>query len=562
MSRLRNVDSKNDLSRFRNVDLKNDLGSFRDVDLKKDLSRFNNFNLKNNNIKRIIFFSMLIFVSITGIFVNETHKNKISKVESYNNEFAKIKIASGSKVILSSENNGSSNSEHVQNGREYNNKNDIIFENKNKDDIVFENKNTVHLKTEDTAMPNNVDKIETKVIEDTMLINFEKPKDNGTSYSYLIKNDKKNTKEKNYNFYSESGIKGYCYEINNNAENVVKTELNKIDESPLVLQQIDWNKNYYLHIKTIDNNLNESNCNTIRLKLPSQGLRIRYIDLNTNNELCNSYKMEGNANDEYDISDKIKNIQGYKLITKKGETNGKLKKDQINIDAFYAKSKNLTIKYIDEEANKEIKGSDKLDCYIGQKVDINKPTIIGYECKSGKLTYVVNDSEAENVVKVYYNKIKIPETDANIKYDKDEDMKNGIVNSKNANKENESKETQEKRIAQNRNIRIKYVDFDTNKILFEETKILKPDEKKIKLKMYYIEGYSKMSNEKNEYNNHSEEEKTIMDELRESIVGKENAENVTHQDENNLIDNIPSKQEYEILMNCDQSDYIIYYKKQ
>ena len=510
------------------------MSRFRNVDLKNDLSRFNKFNLKNNNRKRIIFFSMLIFVSITGIFVNETHKNKISKVESYNNEFAKIKIASGSKVILSSENNGVSNSEPVQNDREYKNKNNIIFENKNKNGIIFENKNTVHLKTEDTAMPNNVDKIETKVIEDTMLINFEKPKDNGTSYSYLIKNEKKNTKEKNYNFYSESGIKGYCYDINNNAENVVKTELNKLDESPLVLQQIDWNKNYYLHIKTIDNNLNESNCNTIRLKLPSQGLRIRYI--------------------EYDISDKIKNIQGYKLITKKGETNGKLKKDQINIDAFYAKSKNLTIKYIDEEANKEIKGSDKLDCYIGQKVDINKPTIIGYECKSGKLTYVVNDSETENVVKVYYNKIKIPESGANIKYDKDADMKNETVNSKSANKENESKETQEKKIAQNRNIRIKYVDFDTNKILFEETKILKPDEKKIKLKMYYIEGYSKMSNEKNEYNNHSEEEKTIMDELKESIVGKDNNDN--------LINKIPSKQEYEILMNCDQSDYIIYYKKQ
>ena len=146
---------------------------------------------------------MLIFVSITGIFVSETHKNEISKVESYNNEFAKIKIASGSKVIISSENNGVSNSEPVQNSGEYNNKNDITFENKNKngiiienknkDDIIFENKNTVHLKTEDTAIPNNVDKIETKVIEDTMLINFEKPKDNGTSYSYLIKNDKKNT---------------------------------------------------------------------------------------------------------------------------------------------------------------------------------------------------------------------------------------------------------------------------------------------------------------------------------------------------------------------------------
>ena len=63
-----------------------------------------------------------------------------------------------------------------------------------------------------------------------------------------------------------------------------------------------------------------------------------------------------------------------------------------------------------------------------------------------------------------------------------------------------------------------------------------------------------MSNEKSEYNNHSEEEKTIMDELKESIVGKNNNDN--------LINKIPSKQEYEILMNCDQSDYIIYYKKQ
>jgi hypothetical protein len=507
------------------------------------LNKIFNFKVKSNNGRNVALFVSLIFVSISGILTTKMYRNKISKVESYDNKFANVKVASGSQVITINKNEDNSN---INSGK----------------NILYTNKNIVRLKTEDTARPDNIDTIETKVIEDTMLISFHRPKDNGTSYSYLIKNNKKNTKEKNYNFYSESGIKGYCYEINNNCENVVQPNLNKLDDTPLVIQQLDWDKNYYLHIKTIDNNGNESDCKTIKLQLPSKGLKIKYIDLNTNQELCNSYNMDGNVNDKYNISDKIKDIQGYKFVAKKGEINGELKRNQINIEAFYAKSKNLTIKYIDEEANKEIKGSDKLDCYIGQKVDINKPTIIGYECKSGKLTYVVNDSEAENVVKVYYNKIKIPETDANIKYDKDANMKNGTVNSKNANKENESKETQEKKIAQSRNIRIKYVDFDTNKILFEETKILKPDEKKIKLKVYYIEGYSKMSNEKSEYNNHSEEEKTIMDELRESIVGKENAENKTHQDENNLIDNIPSKQEYEILMNCDQSDYIIYYKKQ
>ena len=520
------------------------------------MSRFYDLSLKYNNRKKVILFSTLILVSITVIFINEIHKNKISKIESYDNRFTKVKIATGSQVILSNEKESQANVESDKKRIGANLDNSVKKNNpiSNKNDIIYENKNTVQLKTEDTAIPNNVEKIDTKVIEDTMLINFEKPKDNGTSYSYLIKNDKKNTKEKNYNFYSESGIKGYCYEINNNDENVVKSEVNKLDESPFVIQQINWNKNYYLHIKTIDNNLNESNCNTIKLILPSKGLRIRYIDLNTNNELCNEYRIDGNANDEYDISDKIKNINGYKLITKNGNTNGKLKKEQINIEALYAKSKNLTIKYIDEETKSEIKNSEKLDCYVGQKVDINIPTIIGYKCKSENIKYVVNDSE--NVVKVYYEKIKIPKSDANIKSEANiESKKNQTVKGENTNKENGGEKVQQEKILQNRNIKIKYVDFDTNKVLFEETKILKPNEKKIKIKMYHLEGYSTMSNKKDESNSFPKEEnKTIMDELKECISGKENSEN--------LIANIPSKQEYEILMNCDQSDYIIYYKKQ
>ena len=488
------------------------------------MNKIFNFKVKSNNGRNVALFVSLIFVSISGILTTKMYRNKISKVESYDNKFANVKVASGSQVITINKNEDNCN---INSGK----------------NILYANKNIVRLKTEDTARPDNIDTIETKVIEDTMLISFHRPKDNGTSYSYLIKNNKKNTKEKNYNFYSESGIKGYCYEINNNCENVVQPNLNKLDDTPLVIQQLDWDKNYYLHIKTIDNNGNESDCKTIKLQLPSKGLKIKYIDLNTNQELCNSYNMDGNVNDKYNISDKIKDIQGYKLVAKKGEINGELKRNQINIEAIYAKVKNLTIKYFDEETNKEIKEPYKLECYIGQNVEINIPTIAGYQSKSKKTNCKVSDSE--NVIKLYYKKIKLPESDKNIQVEKDKDI---------------TKE--EKRIAQDRNIRIKYVDFDTNKILFEETKTVKPDEKKIKLKMYYIEGYSKMSNEKNEYNNHSEEEKTIMDELRESIVGKENAENETHQDENNLIDNIPSKQEYEILMNCDQSDYIIYYKKQ
>lgn len=59
-------------------------------------------------------------------------------------------------------------------------------------------------------------------------------------------------------------------------------------------------------------------------------------------------------------------------------------------------------------------------------------------------------------------------------------------------------------------------------------------------------------------NNKFKEEKTVMDEIKESMVGVKEARKLK---ELNLIRKIPAKQEYEILMKCDNSGYLIYYKK-
>lgn len=410
------------------------------------------------NFLKSILLSIIIILSFVCIIVEKRYCNFVSKIEYYNNYYAKIRIAKGSQISL-------------------NNLNQIKPNNVENKNIEYENQNLVTLKINDISAPHNIDKIETKISDNSIIVSFDKPEDNGTNYSYLIKNSQKNKKEKNYNFYSESGIKGFFYEINNQNENIVKSKLYRFDECPIILNGIDWNKDYFLHIKTIDNCENESECKTIKLNLPSEGLKIKYIDINTNNELCDDCKIEGNINDEYDISDKIKNIDGYKLINDNYNKYGKLKKDLSNIVLKYAKEKDVIVQYLDNYTNKKIKEDKILKSYEGEKIKINIPSINKYQFKNGDLEYTVKNEG--NIAKLYYSKINSGD---NIK----------------------------------------------------------------------------MSNKTNK-NENSDNNKTIMDEIIDSFFEENEIDELLKE---SIIYQIPSKQEYEILMNCDESDYIIYYKKQ
>ena len=111
-------------------------------------------------------------------------------------------------------------------------------------------------------------------------------------------------------FYSESGIQGYSYAVDNVLENQADTTLNKLDESAIIVSNIDYSKDYYLHIRTMDNSGNISENKTFKIDIKSDGICVKYIDSNGEILAPNEY-IYGAINDEYDAQGLEKKIDGY-----------------------------------------------------------------------------------------------------------------------------------------------------------------------------------------------------------------------------------------------------------
>ena len=88
--------------------------------------------------------------------------------------------------------------------------------------------------------------------------------------------------------------------------------------------------------------------------------------------------------------------------------------------------------------------------------------------------------------------------------------------------------------------------------------IVTDKESRIKTKLKEIEGYRLIKDINNSSN---DESNSIIDEIINSISGEQDLEesnlsnSLTTNERNNITE------EYEIVMNCDNSEYIIYYKK-
>ena len=175
--------------------------------------------------------------------------------------------------------------------------NDLIQVQQNTKKSLFQKDQEVILENEDIAEPNNVDSVITQMDGDNMSIYFNRPKDNGTEYIYLIT---KGSNNKELSFYSESGIQGYSYAVDNVLENQADTTLNKLDESAIIVSNIDYSKDYYLHIRTMDNSGNISKNKTFKIDIKSDGICVKYVDSN-GEILAPNEHIYGAINDEYDV---------------------------------------------------------------------------------------------------------------------------------------------------------------------------------------------------------------------------------------------------------------------
>lgn len=505
--------------------------------------------LIKRKIKSIIAM-LLITISIIILKMNIKLDTKIASVKEEKTTYSIIEIKRGSKIYENS--NNSSKEIDISN-----------IKNNNK-------LNQIELNTKDTQAPNNIDDISVEVLENTVIINFNEPEDKGNNYEYIVENGKAQEKLK---FFSQSGLYGYSYKINNEKEDEAEKKVNKIDNAPFIIQNVNWNKDYYLHVRTVDKNNNFSESRTFKINLPSNGVNIEYIDINTEELLASPEQISGMINDIYNANDLVKELSDYTFVETEGALEGLLKKEKINVTYKYAKNTSLNIKYIDKLTGKDLINPKEILGYEGKVINIDKVKINGYICETN-INNIKMNSENETI-SLIYNKVgnivtSYIDKTTNKKISED-DLKSLSYGS---NYKTTSKEFENYELIENPDnavgtvdndyiniicyykpkfkINFKYVDIDTDEVIYEE-KIAVTKDNKIKVKLKEIEGYSLIKDS-------NDEDDTIIDEIIKSL-GSDLEKN--YNSKSNLTTNEKEniKSEYEIVMNCDDSEYIIYYKK-
>ena len=511
-------------------------------------------------ISIILILSSMIIISVQ--MKNESLK--ISEIEENKGKTSKIEIKSST---LSNDN--------VKLFKKENNENFSEVTKKEEEQNLFNTTNTFELNTEDKGKPSNVKNIGTNIVQDYIILDFDEAKDTGTEYEYYL--EENNVKTEPSKIYSESGIKGYCYVIDNNKNNEADYTVNKLDNEPILYSNIEWDKDYYLHIRTCDNNNNYSENLTYKINLPSKGIKIKYLDMNTYQEISPEETLIGNINDEYCLNEYNKNIHEYKLINIDGPENGKLKKERINVKYLYAKEAKIVVKYINKLDGKEIKNRTYIEGYEGKNYNINSAIINGYKYNNSSKTLNGKMPAGVTEIELYYDEL----SDVNISYINEKTGEKIIPDNKITGIIGEKYDISEKEISgyelvrkegnengvflseksnityyykKKINLLVKHVDVDTNKVLSQE--IIKGYEgDKIIIKPEEFEDYVLNDNVLNFNDDKDKPKNNIIDEILED----EEIEEV-EEIENEIVD--PSTiQQYDIILGSTDTEYIIYYKR-
>ena len=495
---------------------------------------------------------------------------------------------------------------------------------------ILSTTNIFEIETKDNASPNNVTNIKSVVTDDYIIISFTPAEDEATLYEYYIETEDKNSdinvgndvqsnKSNITQIYSDSGIKGYNYIIDNSKETEAGVNANKTDDEPILFTGIEWDKDYYLHIRAIDNSGNYSENLTYKIDLPSKGVMLKYVDLKTNSEISPEETIIGTVNEKYNINSFNKNISGFELVGIDGKTEGVLKKERINVKYNYAKNASIKIKYVDTLGN-NILEPKIIEGYEGKEYSIYPKDIKGYVCEvqnlSGKMTVgveervftynklgtvnalyvneITGESIANDVVitDIYGNSYKTEEkVIPGYELSKVDGETEGTINSDN------TKVTYyyKKQVS----MVVKHVDMETNKLLDEEV-ISGLEGDKVEVESKSFDGYvlniaedkdkinsandlikdalenyesekiidnSKLEEEKSFYN--SKDDKYNLDSnLRNTdivyeIISDDYEENseITEDETDNKLEEKNIKQHYDIVLDPNEKEYIIYYKK-
>ena len=152
----------------------------------------------------------------------------------------------------------------------------------------------------------------------------------------------------------ETGIieaeNGWTYTFNNLSkynENGQKIEYSLVEE-----ETQEGNLFYYTgQIGTVtevsDSTLTATITNKMT-KIPAI-VNVKYVDKYTNSEISDATKLDGVVGDTFDITDKVKEIEGYTLIEEPENKTGEYTVSPQEFTYYYAKNTSVTVKYLEKD---------------------------------------------------------------------------------------------------------------------------------------------------------------------------------------------------------------------
>ena len=134
-------------------------------------------------------------------------------------------------------------------------------------------------------------------------------------------------------------------------------------------------------------------------------VRVQYVNKINNEKIADDVIIEGHENEEYKTEQK--DIEGYKFVEVKGDTEGLMDPDnEIVVTYYYVKPAKVIVKYLEKETEKELSEEETIDGYEGDEYETSAKEIEYYdlleepENKSGEMKDTI-------YVTYYYEKKKV-----------------------------------------------------------------------------------------------------------------------------------------------------------
>ena len=120
---------------------------------------------------------------------------------------------------------------------------------------------------------------------------------------------------------------------------------------------------------------------------------VKYVDKNTGEEISDRRTKEGIVGDSFDVTEDVKDIEGYTLVEEPAEKTGTYTTETQEKIYYYAKNTRVIVKYLEQD--------DTPDDIADNKVLVEEKTILGYEGEH--YSTISEDIEGYTLVKTTNN---------------------------------------------------------------------------------------------------------------------------------------------------------------